>query len=269
LAPPARVALPTRMGSTARFRPAVTIVLLALSLAACGGASSSSFDASASQAVSFKTSDGVTLSGRLFGPVDAQEGVVLSHMLPADQTSWYPFAQRLAGDGYRVLTFDFRGYCPGGDGGCSAGTKDINAAPTDLDAALRYLRKQGPQRIGLAGASMGGTASLLVAGTDPENIDAVVTLSAPEVLSGLAVGPPQLATISAPKLFIAGLGDPAGAVQAADAMYANSPQPSDEQIVTDDSHGTDLLSGPQGEHVQELIEQWFARYLAARPTPTG
>jgi hypothetical protein len=52
-------------------------------------------------------------------------------------------------------------------------------------------------------------------------------------------------------------------------MYADSPQPKDEQIITDDSHGTDLLSGSQGEHVQELIEQWFRRYLAARPTPTG
>ena len=260
---------PTRVGSPARLRIALAIGLLAVSVAACGTASSSSLDAAASQAVTFKTSDGVTLAGRVFGPADAQEGVVLSHMLPADQTSWYPFAQRLAGEGYRVLTFDFRGYCPGGDGGCSQGTKDINAAPTDLDGAVRYLRKQGPQRIGLAGASMGGTASLLVAGTDPEGIDAVVAVSAPQVLSGLGVGLQQLAAVSAPKLFIAGLGDPSGAVQAADAMYADSPQPKDEQIVTDDSHGTDLLSGSQGEHVQELIEQWFGRYLAARPTPTA
>ena len=260
---------PTHVGSSPRLGLGAAIALLTITLAACGGPSSSSLDADASQAVTFKTSDGVTLAGRLFGPADAQEGVVLSHMLPADQTSWYPFAQRLAGDGYRVLTFDFRGYCPGGDGGCSQGTKDINAAPTDLDAAVRYLRKQGPTRIGLAGASMGGIASLLVAGTDPENIDAVVTLSAPQVLSGLGVGLQQLALVSAPKLFIAGLGDPSGAVQAADALYADSPGPKDEQIVTDDSHGTDLLNGPQGEHVQELIEQWFGRYLAARPTPTS
>jgi pimeloyl-ACP methyl ester carboxylesterase len=258
---------PTRVGSPLRL--AVAIGFVAVTLAACGNASSSTLDEAASQPVTFKTSDGVTLAGRLFGPADAQEGVVLSHMLPADQTSWYPFAQRLAGDGYRVLTFDFRGYCPGGDGGCSQGTKDVNAAPTDLDAALRYLRKQGPTRIGLAGASMGGTASLLVAGTDPQGIDAVVTLSAPQVLSGLGVGLQQLATLSAPKLFIAGLGDPSGAVQAADALYADSPAPKDEQIVTDDAHGTDLLRGPQGEHVQELIESWFARYLGARPSPSA
>jgi pimeloyl-ACP methyl ester carboxylesterase len=259
---------PTRVGSPARLGLAVAIGLFTVSTVACGNASSS-VDAGTSQPVTFKTSDGVMLAGRLFGPPGAQEGVVLSHMLPADQTSWYPFAERLAGEGYRVLTFDFRGYCPGGDGGCSQGTKDINAAPTDLDAAVRYLRAQGPQRIGLAGASMGGTASLLVAGTDPEGIDAVATLSAPQVLSGLGVGLSQLAAVSAPKLFIAGLGDPSGAVQAADAMYADSPQPKDEQIITDDAHGTDLLSGSQGEHVQELIEQWFGRYLAARPTPTA
>jgi dienelactone hydrolase len=259
---------PTRVGSLAHVRVAFAVGLLTVSLVACGTASST-FEAGASQPVTFTTSDGVTLAGRLFGPADAQEGIVLSHMLPADQTSWYPFAERLAGQGYRVLTFDFRGYCPGGDGGCSPGAKDINAAPTDLDAAVRFLRKQGPQRIGLAGASMGGIASLLVAGTDPEGIDAVVALSAPQVLSGLGVGLQQLAMVSAPTLFIAGLGDPSGAAQAADAMYADSPQPKDEQIVTDDAHGTDLLSGSQGEHVQALIEQWFDRYLAARPTPTG
>src|SRR5262245_39868702 len=81
-----------------------------------------------STAVTFPSADGVALAGRLFGPDTATTGVVLAHMLPADQSSWFDFADRLGGSGYRVLTFDFRGYCPGGVAGCSEGRKDVAAS---------------------------------------------------------------------------------------------------------------------------------------------
>jgi hypothetical protein len=82
------------------------------------------------------------------------------------------------------------------------------------------------------------------------------------------VSPEVLQTVTGAKLYIAGLGDPAGAASAADAMYADSPQPKEEQIVTTDEHGTALLASTSGEQVQALMEQWFGRYLAPRPTPT-
>jgi hypothetical protein len=72
-----------------------------------------------------------------------------------------------------------------------------------------------------------------------------------------------LQTVTGAKLYIAGLGDPAGA---ADAMAALGPQPVREEIVTADEHGTALLTSTSGEQVQELMEQWFGRYLAPRPT---
>jgi pimeloyl-ACP methyl ester carboxylesterase len=246
----------------ARLRSIIAIVLTALAFAPACSASSSSIDAGASTAVTFDASDGVTLAGRLFGPESASSGVVLAHMLPADQRSWYPFAERLAAQGLRVLTFDFRGYCPGGDGGCSEGTKEIDAAPTDLQAAVAFLRDDGVQRVGIAGASMGGTAALLVAANDPKGIPALVMLSAPQVLSGLAVGPPELERVTGAKLYLAGLGDPAGAMASADAMAAVSPQPVREEVIPVDAHGTDLLTSSHGEQVQELIEQWFAHWLA-------
>ena len=241
-----------------RIIAAITPILL---ITACGG-STSSIDPEPSTAVTFDTADSVTLAGRLFGPASATSGIVLAHMLPADQTSWYPFAERLAGQGFRVLTFDFRGYCPGGDGGCSEGMKDIDAAPIDLRAAVAFLRADGIQRIGIAGASMGGTAALLVASRDREGIPALVMLSAPQVLSGLAVGQSELQTVTGAKLYIAGLGDPAGSVASADALAAIGPEPADEQIVTVDAHGTDLLTSSQGEQVQAMIEQWFTHWLA-------
>ena len=233
--------------------------LAALTASACGSAPTT-VAVPASVAVTFTTPDGVSLAGRLFGPSDAQAGVVLSHMLPADQSSWYAEADRLAAQGYRVLTFDFRGYCPGGDAGCSQGTRDLNEAPTDLTAALSYLRSQGPTRLGLVGASIGGLASLIVA-SHQTNIPAVVTLSAPEVLNAVAAGPPVLAAVTGAKLFIAGLGDPTGSAQAAQDLYENSPQPKRLDIVPVDDHGTDLLTGGQGTQVRQLLEAWLAQYL--------
>jgi uncharacterized protein len=241
--------------------PVIASLTIATLLSACTG-SSSTVDAGPSTPVTFETSDGVTLAGRLFGPADAIEGVVLAHMLPADQTSWFPFAERLAAQGFRVLTFDFRGFCPGGDGGCSEGDKSIDAAPTDLRAAVAFLRGDGVQRLGIAGASVGGTAALLVASSDRAQIPALVMLSAPQILSGLAVGRAQLETVTGAKLYIAGLGDPAGAAQSADALAALGPQPVNEEIVAVDEHGTNLLSSSHGEQLQAMIEQWFVHYLA-------
>jgi pimeloyl-ACP methyl ester carboxylesterase len=84
-------------------------VVLGVVLSACDGGDQP--DLSGSEAVSFQSRDGVALEGRLFG--HGTSAVVLSHMLPADQRSWFDFADRLAEQGYLVLTFDFRGYCPG------------------------------------------------------------------------------------------------------------------------------------------------------------
>jgi pimeloyl-ACP methyl ester carboxylesterase len=256
------------VGARARF---VSVLASFLILSSCSGAASS-IDAQSlagSTPITFTTTDSVQLAGRLFGPADAQAGVVLAHMLPADQTSWYPFAERLAAQGYRVLTFDFRGYCPGGDGGCSQGTKQVDAADVDLQAAVNRLRKEGVDRVGIAGASMGGTAALRVAATDPAGIAAVVTLSAPQSIEGLSVDAATLAQIAGAKLYIAGLGDPSGAAASADALTAQSPQPVREEIVTSNAHGTALLASEQGEHVKQLIEQWFGQWLRAPASPTG
>ena len=92
----------------------------------------------------------------------------------------------------------------------------MNAAPTDLTAALAFLRSDGPTRVALIGASVGGTASLVVA-SEQQDVPAVITLSAPEVLDSLAAGPDVLTNITGAKLFIAGLGDPSGAAGAGTA----------------------------------------------------
>jgi pimeloyl-ACP methyl ester carboxylesterase len=213
-----------------------------------------------SREVRFRSIDGVSLSGRLFGPEDATAGVVLAHMLPADQSSWFEFADRLGGLGYRVLTFDFRGYCPGGDDGCSKGTKDLSLIWQDVAGAVGFLQTFGVRRVGLVGASIGGTASLVVASSESQTVEAVVTLSAPQSIGGLAAGPDVVQTATAAKLFIAGNEDVVAA-QSAQTFYDESQPPKRVEILTTNDHGTDILEGNQSEVATNLITGWLDRYL--------
>jgi pimeloyl-ACP methyl ester carboxylesterase len=205
--------------------------------------------------VTFPSADGTKLEGRVVG--DGTVGVVLSHMLPADQTSWWPFAERLAHEGFRVLTYDFRGYCPGGRAGCSGGEKDIWQ---DVLGAIDEIRSQGATRVVLIGASMGGTASLIAAAQPGADVDGVVTLSAPTSIEGLTADPDVLSTVTAPKLFLAGVGD-ASAAEAAQELYDTSAPPKRVEILTTDDHGTDILYGNQAGPGSTLILTYLQEIL--------
>jgi esterase/lipase len=218
-------------------------------------------DIAASTRVSFQSSDGVKLAGRLFG--DGRVGVVLAHMFPADQTSWWAFARVLAAKGFTVLTFDFRGYCPGGAAGCSEGQRDVAAMWQDVVGAVDFMVARGLVRVMLVGASMGGTACLLAAAQPGVSIVAVVALSAPQSFEGLTADPTVLGNVTAAKLFVAGNGDPTGAATAAQAMYDESPPPKQVEIVTSSDHGTDLLTGNQSGRVQTLIMGYLEQHAGA------
>ncbi len=232
---------PVRLGSVL---PAALILVVA-TVPACHQAQKIREQALAdSRLVLFESIDGIRLSGRAFGPDDARAAVVLMHMETADASSW----------------FDFRGYCPGGDAGCSKGKKDPATVWNDVAGAVGLLQSEGIRRIALVGAGMGGTASLVVASQSGSAIDAVVTLSAPGEIEGLVAGPDALQTVSAAKLFLAGNGDP-GAAQTAQAFYDESGQPKRVEILTTNDHGTAIMEGSQGEVAGNLIVDWLARYV--------
>jgi pimeloyl-ACP methyl ester carboxylesterase len=236
-----------------------TLVVGLLLLSACADDAPQG-STTGSKEVTFESTDGVTLSGRLFGPDEGSAGVVLAHMFPSDQSAWYFFANRLGQRGYRVLTFNFRGYCPGGDAGCSEGEKNVPAIWQDLEGAVQALRSEGVTRFGLVGASMGGTASLIVAAKEGDDVDALITLSAPTAFEGLDASADVLAQVSAAKLFIAGHED-ADAAQSVDALYGESLQPKRPVILTTGDHGTDILTGNQAGIASTEMINWLERYL--------
>lgn len=246
-------------------RYVAALVVATFAVAACGP--STRAPSPGSRAVSFPAAGGVDLAGRVFEAEDATAGVVLAHMRSADQTSWFDYAEALADEGYRTLTFDFRGVCPGGDGGCSEGTTDVPQLWRDVQAAVRYLRSTGIPRVAVLGASMGGTAALVAAAQPTTRIGAVATLSAPISVDGLTVQPEILVAASAAKLFLAGNAD-ATAADDAQRMYDLSVPPKRVEIVPSDDHGTDLLLGNQGPNVRAILASWLARFLPVQAPPT-
>ncbi len=197
--------------------------------------------------VVFMTSDGLTIHGLLFGK--GKTGVILSHMYPSDQDSWYDVAVVLAAKGYHVLTFDFRGY------GNSEGDKDIAVIYRDVEAAWDFLEGQGIEKVFLIGASMGGTASLKVVGQRPAA--GVVTLSSPVSFRGLDAAD-EVEEITAPKLFLAGEGndyDVAGAQE----FFGLAKEPKEIMFFPGSAHGTDMLEGEEGLEVLKVILDFVDR----------
>jgi uncharacterized protein len=263
-----------RAASSARLTTALCAVaiLLAAFVGACdqGDATSTSQGADGtpgtSRPVTFTTDDGVVLGGHLFGT--GNKGVILAHMYPADQTSWYATAEKLAAQGYLVLTFDFRGY------GESEGDKQIERIDRDVLAAANRIANAGATEVVLVGASMGGTACLRVAGEifasmissqapPPYDIPSVsvvgvVTLSAPVEFQGLSVGRDGPMPVG-PLLFIAAEDD-VGAEGAA-ALEELSRNQGDLQIVPGEDHGTDLLEGAAADEVWILLNRFLAENL--------
>ncbi len=195
-----------------------------------------------------KRGEPVVLRGRLFG--NGPTGVILAHMRPADQTAWFPYATELAAlGGFTVMTFDFRGY------GDSTGDKDFDHVDTDLTAAYDYMRGElGIQKIFLVGASMGGTASIIVAAR--RQVAGVVSISSPAVFQTMDALDVMKA-LTAPKLFVTSDKD-VPAKRSLEEMLDEAPEPKQQQIYDGNAHGTDLLTSPSSADLRQRITAFIS-----------
>jgi pimeloyl-ACP methyl ester carboxylesterase len=135
------------------------------------------------EAVSFETSDGVTLAGWYMPPANGAV-IVLLHGAGGSREDTLPYAGMLARHGYGVLAVDQRGH--GASGGKTnqlgwQGTKDVGAA-------IQYLQSRPEvERIGGLGISMGGEALLGAASSYPQltaiAADGASRRSVPELLA--------------------------------------------------------------------------------------
>lgn len=226
--------------------------------------------------VEFAADDGLTVRGRVWS--EGLIGVVLAHGFSQGvaQDAWDAFAEFLAGLGYGVLTFDFRGFCD--SDGCSGGSLQLGENWRDAAAAVEYLRSRGSERIFIVAASMGGLAAFRAADDAEIDLAGIVSLATPQFPSIYYQGEPaendvtpeRLQRIAAPKLFIAGADDvqlPGTAplnpgvesvsfAEDARAMFEASGEPKQLEVVDSVSHSSELVisASPEViEHTRQLI----------------
>jgi pimeloyl-ACP methyl ester carboxylesterase len=246
--------LAARLRSCARIWRAVAVALV-WALVACGGegqpgrriGSELTFDAPAGRG----SAGTVRLQGieRGSGPV----GVVLAHMLGSSQSAWTDFATALVGRGYHVLTFDFRGH------GLSGGERDPSLADLDLAAAVAKIRSLGASRVFVIGASVGGTAAVVVAAA--ERLEGVVAISPPAAIGGLDAAP-AARRLDEPSLFVVGERDDPRYVDGARRLAAEAPGPKRLEVIPGTgAHGTDLLLDRRaGPRVERLLLNFLQAY---------
>jgi len=116
--------------------------------------------------ITFRTEDGVVLSGILRTPDGATSAITLTGPFTGVKEQVVgTYAQGLAEAGFATLAFDHRNY--GESGGTPRQHEDAAGKLTDLRAAVGRLNSLGFQQVGLTGICLGGGYALKAAAQDP------------------------------------------------------------------------------------------------------
>lgn len=199
------------------------------------------------EAVTFATTDGVTLTGTLYGA--GATALILSNMGDNDPTAWAGEAPLFAEQGYLVLTYSFR---------YPLRTNRFTAAMAkqtvdDLSAAVTFVRTRGAETIVLLGASLGGMATAKVAATIQPA--AMIVMSSPAALLefDLQVTADELSAITAPKLFIASQDDTIVPSAATQQMYDLAAEPKEIHLYPGSAHGVQLFTTEQAADLRQRL----------------
>jgi len=238
--------------------------------------------------VEFASESGSTLRGWFRPGREGRGAVVLMHGVRADRTSMVGRARFLNAAGHAVLLFDFQAH------GESPGRRVTfgHLESRDARAAVRFVRTQLPgERVGVVGVSMGGAAALLA--EPPLEADAFVlemvypTLEEAvadrlrmrlgtwggqlspllmwQLRPRLGVGAEQMrpvervASVLAPKLFIAGAADRHTTLEESRRLFGAAREPKELWVVEGAAH-TDLHAASREEYERRMLD-FFAKTL--------
>jgi len=115
-----------------------------------------------------KDSQGGEVAGTLSRPgKDARSGVVLSHgfFSHSESSTNLALTELLAAKGIATVRFDFWGH---GKSKGDFAELTLTRCVDQLERVLAWFKTKGIRKVGLAGSSFGGTATLLVAENHPE-----------------------------------------------------------------------------------------------------
>ena len=202
----------------------------------------------AANTLTLRTADGVRLDAAQVG--EGPKGVVLVHESGGKALcGWWPFAVRLADQGFHVLLFDLRCF---GFSACPRGVKRSNYV-ADVAAAAAKLRALGAASVEVVGASMGGSIAL-VSGVRVAKVAAVTDLSGDELSApfgrkGHRLTANQAARrIRLPVLFAVARADPYVRVSSVRSLYrhVHARGKALSILPATEGHGWDLLQRQDG-----------------------
>lgn len=193
--------------------------------------------------VRIETEDGLTLVGDLRAAADPSAPlVVLIHQLGSTRAEWTPLIRRL-GPSFSTYAFDLRGHGQSNRRGdrevshASFEASDWARLAEDVRTVLGHLREEEglqPRRVALVGSSIGSSAAIVAAASDP-SVNAVVALSPGRAYRGIDAITPVAQLGDRPLLVVASRGEAPSAEAAADMERI---APRGEQLLVDgDRHG--------------------------------
>ena len=208
--------------------------------------------AQTAERVSFRTQDGWTIHGDLYGTGD--RGLVLVHGGRFTRESWRPQIPEFLKAGFRVLAIDMRGFGASKVGPLALATGF--GSPLDVLAAVRFLRARGPMTISIVGGSMGADAaagaSIMAA---PEEIDRLVLLA--------GSGGEPAAEVKGRKLFVVTRDDANSAgprLPSIRKQYEGATGPKELLILDGSAHAQFIFDTPEGPRLLRDI----LRFLTAQ-----
>jgi dienelactone hydrolase len=213
--------------------------------------------------VDINAPDGVSLKGTYFSAGRPGPAMLLLHQCNMDRHAWDGLAEDLAGNGFQVLTVDFRGFGESG-GGKFTDQAQRRAAmqkwPSDVDAAFAYLTKQkgvDQSRVAVGGASCGVTQSSDLAARHHE-------IRALLLLSGMASDAAKAylaSNASLPVFGAASEGDTGAAKGIQEAVAASRDPKSVVKIYAGTEHGVPMFA--KNPELEPMVVAWLKAQLPA------
>ncbi len=210
----------------------------------------------ASERVTFRTDDGLTLVATWYEPPSRPApAVIFVHMLQKSRRDWDQVAGQMAAEGIGGLAIDLRGH-----GESPGSPQDYTGMVQDVRAARRFLssRPEGaPSRIGIAGASIGASLAALAAADDPAVVS-LALLSPALDYRGLRLDQAIKKYGARPALLVASDDDGYSLRTVRDLEKAGGGV-REAAILVRAGHGTAMLGG-ESDLGRRLLE-WFRRTL--------
>lgn len=201
-----------------------------------------------------ETADEVNLTAEYHPLIATERAVLLVHMLGQDKSDFDVLSFDLQNNGFTTLAIDLRGHGISDLEYTNFTDADWQKLVLDVQAGIDYLDKNGYQRIGVVGASIGANAALKQAIQD-KRIDALVLLSPGENYHSLTTL--DIAQFyKMPVMIVAALDDKDAAVAATKLYNVIGTAQPNLKIYQEGGHGTDILKNVDSADTTIITWLW-------------